>query len=77
MDMDRQGIKRSNDSIDLYDCAVCCTLCLAVFAVSEVYEEGVSLCRLVSFWTGIAGLKLRAYEEYNSHLGLKDKSACG
>lgn len=46
MDVDRQGIKRSNNSMDLYERALHCMLCLAVsFTVSEGYGEGI-LCRL-------------------------------
>lgn len=46
MDVDRQGIKRSNNSMDLYERALRCMLCLAVsFTVSEGYGEGI-LCRL-------------------------------
>lgn len=42
MDGDRQGIKRSNDSIDLYDCALRCMLYLLVsFTVCEGYGEGI------------------------------------
>lgn len=62
MDVDRQGIKRSNDSIDLYDCALHCMLCLAVsFTVSEGYGEGIFM-QTGLFCTGITGSKLRAYE---------------
>lgn len=52
MDVDRQGIKRSNDSIDLYECALCCMLCLAVsFTVSEGYGEGIFMqTGLVLHW---------------------------
>lgn len=42
MDGDRQGIKGSNDSIDLYDCELRCMLYLLVFfTVCEGYGEGI------------------------------------
>lgn len=51
MDGDRQGVKRSSDSIDLYDGALCCMVCLVVsLTVCEGYgEERVPSCSWLSF----------------------------
>jgi len=56
MDGDRQGIKRSSDSIDLYDGALCCMLCLVVsLTVCEgSEEEKVPSCSWLSFVRGQA-----------------------
>lgn len=71
MDVDRRGIKRSNDSIDLYDCALRCMLRLVVsFTVSEGCGEGIFM-QTGLVLHGYSRLKAEGIGRINFPLGFK------